>query len=85
MLTPHVLTTGSEKDLAAKAKYQFDTDGTILYPMKLTQNGCLEMAMYAKEPTISNFKKIPTTCVYSMTLYSSAQRILKNGSTVICC
>lgn len=122
MLNPHMLTTGSEKDLAAAAKYQFDTDGTFLYPMKLTQSGCLEMAVYAKEQgyiTVEVHRKadgsdlpsyIGLVCTADhnnqytayqylqkgtyylkfpknsydlrMTLYSSAQRTLKNGSTL---
>lgn len=49
-LNPHILTTGSDADLAGKTEYTFDTDGTILYPMTLSQNGCLEMEMYSSEP-----------------------------------
>lgn len=47
-MAPHILTTGSESDIAKASTYNVDTDGSQLYRLEIKQNGCLGLGMYAK-------------------------------------
>ena len=50
ILNPHVLTTGSESDLAQFSTYNIATDGTDLYRLNINKTGSVEIIMYSTDP-----------------------------------
>lgn len=50
ILNPHVLTTGSEADLARFSTYNISTDGTDLYRLNIAKTGSVEIFMYSINP-----------------------------------
>lgn len=48
VMAPHILSTGSEADLAKYSEYYINTDGRQLYRLDVVQSGALEISMYAQ-------------------------------------
>ena len=48
-LTPHVLSTGNQSDLDKLSNYEINSNGMQLFPLKITENGCVEITMTARD------------------------------------
>lgn len=56
ILKPHILTTGTEEDMAKHTNYKFSTDGEERYKLVLEKDGCLQIRMYVKNAGFINTK-----------------------------
>lgn len=56
IITPYVLKTGDVQELNNITDYTFDSDGEQLIPLKISQNGCLEMTLTAKDAGYINME-----------------------------
>lgn len=73
ILTPHVLTSGSQQDLLKEPTYKFTADGKQLIRLEIPQNGSLVIDLYAKNPGYITAEIYKTADASGLPVYMQAQ------------